>query len=136
MIPPASTVPSGDAQRLGESDQQRGDERSGDRSQPADDGDDEGFGDDREVHAEVGGLARQLQRAGEPGEERAHREYRREEAPLVDTQRAREDAVLGGRAGQHAEARTLEDPPQREQHGRPDGEQEEIVGRYRAAEAP
>ena len=60
---------------LREPDQERGEKRAGNRAQAADDGDDERFGDDREVHAEVGRLARQLQRAGEPREKRAEREH-------------------------------------------------------------
>ncbi len=55
-------------------------------------------------------------------------------APLVDAEGAREHAVLGRGADEHAEARALEQPPQREQHERPDGEQEEVVGRDHAAE--
>ena len=65
-----------DAQRLGEADQQRGDERAGDRAQSADHGDDERFGDDREIHAEIRRLARQLQRAGQAGAQRAERKHR------------------------------------------------------------
>ena len=97
-----------DAQRLGQADQQRGDEGARDRAQAADDGDDERFGDDREVHAEVGGLARQLQRTGEAREKRAEREHRGEQAPLVDAERRRQHAVLGRGADQHAEARARE----------------------------
>ena len=61
---------------LREADDQRGDERAGNRAQAADDRDDEGLGDDRQVHAEIRRLARQPQRAGESGEERAEREHR------------------------------------------------------------
>jgi hypothetical protein len=49
-----------DAQCLGESDQERREERPGDGTQPSHDGDDECLGDDREVHTEIGRLARQL----------------------------------------------------------------------------
>ena len=123
-----------DAQRLGEADEQRRDERARDRAQAADDGDDERFRDDRQVHAEVGGLAGQLQRAGESGEEGAEGEHEREERALVDAERARERAVLGRGARQRPETRSLEQPPKREQHQRPDAEQEEIVGGNQPAE--
>ena len=58
-----------------------------------------------EVHAEIGGLARQLQRAGEPREKRAQREHAGEERALVDAERAGQHAILGRGAHEHAEAR-------------------------------
>ena len=48
----------------------------GDRTEPTDDDDDEGLDQDRQIHLQVDGLARDLQRArqaGEPGAERKHR---------------------------------------------------------------
>ena len=58
-------------------DQHRGDEGAGDRAHAADDDDDEGLADQRQVEVEVGRLVRHLQRAAERGEEGAEREHRR-----------------------------------------------------------
>jgi hypothetical protein len=51
-----------DAHRLDQRDDERGQECAGDRAQATDDRDDEGIGDRRQVHPEIGGLARELQR--------------------------------------------------------------------------
>ena len=123
-----------DAHRLGEADQERGDEGPRDRAQPADHGDDERFRDDREIHAQIGRLPRQLQRSREPREKGAEREHRGEQRPLVDAQRAGERAILGRGARQHAEPGALQQRPECQQHERADGEQEQVVGGNQLAE--
>ena len=123
-----------DAQRLDHADQQRGEKGARNRAEAADHGHHEGLGDDREVHAEIRRFARQLQGAGESGQEGAEREHRGEEPALVDTQRARQHAVLGRRAHDHAEAGAREQPPQQQQHERADRQQQELVRRHRASE--
>ena len=72
-------------------------------------------------------LARQLQRAAEPGEERAEREDGGEQQRLVDAERADHLAVLRRRADQHAEAGARQHPPQQPQHQRPDDDQHQVV---------
>ncbi len=58
---------------------------------------------------------------------------RSEKDSLVDAQRGGEDPVFSRGADQHAEARARHQPPQREQHGRSDDDEQQIVGRHRAA---
>ena len=123
-----------DAQRLGQSDQERREKGAGNRAQAADDGHDERLGDDGEVHPQVRRFARQLQGAREPGEAGAQREHQREQPRLVDPQRADQHPVLGGRPDQHAEPGARKQPPQATEHQRPDGDQQQLVGRHRAAE--
>ena len=60
-----------DAQRLDLGDEHGGEIGAGDRAHAADHHDDEGIADHREVDAEIGRLAGELQRAAEAGEERA-----------------------------------------------------------------
>ena len=127
-------VAGGDAQCLGDADDDRGDERAGYRAQTAQYGDDERIGDHREVHAEIGRLARQRQRTRQAGEERTQREHRRVEPRLVDAERGGEHAILGRRAHEQAEARSSHQQRQRDQHDRPDREQEHVVLRDGASE--
>ena len=100
-----------DAERLGDADQDGGEERAAEAAQAADDGDHEGVGDDGEIEIEVGRLARDLQRAAQPGQHGADEEHRGEELGLVDAERAHHLAVLGGRAHQRAPARAVEQQP-------------------------
>ena len=100
-----------DAEGLGDADQDGGQERAADAAQPAHDGDHEGVGDDGEIEIEVGGLARDLQRAAQAGQHGAGEEHRGEELGLIDAERAHHLAVLGGRPHQRAPARAGEQQP-------------------------
>jgi hypothetical protein len=115
-------------------DQQRGEKSAQHRTQPADDGDDEGVGDHAEVHAGGCGRARDLQRAAQPGEERAEEQRPGEEQRLIDAERADHLAVLPRGADQHAEARPVQDQPQRGEHQRADGDEEQLIGGEALAE--
>ena len=127
-------VAGGDAQRLGDADDDRGDERAGYRAQPTDDGDDERIGDHREVHAEIGRLARQRQRTGEAGEERAQREHRGEELALVDAERAASTRFSdAARTSRPKRVRRISSVSAISTTG-PTIEQEQVVLRDRAAE--
>ncbi len=117
-----------DAEGLGDADQDGGQERAADAAQPAHDGDHEGVGDDGEVEIEVGGLARDLQRATQPGQHGADKEHRGEERGLIDAERAHHLAVLRGGPHQRPPARAGEQQPHRQQHHRADGDQQQVVG--------
>ena len=80
VMPKRSTSPSAMQKRLGHADQHRREKRAGNRAQAADHRNDEGLRDDGQIHAEVGRFARQLQRAGQPGQERAEGEDGRDTA--------------------------------------------------------
>ncbi len=101
-----------DAEGMQHTDDQRGPERAGDRAEPADDDDDKGLDQDRQVHLQVDGLARDLQCAGQPGEPGAERKHRREQQAFVDAERTGHLAVLRRRAHDRAPARAMEQPPQ------------------------
>ena len=123
-----------DAEGLGDADQDGGQERAADAAQPAHHGDHEGVGDDGEIEIEVGGLARDLQRAAQAGQHGAGEEHRGEELGLIDAQRAHHLAILGGGAHQRAPARAGEQEPHRAQHDRADGDQQQVVGRDELAQ--
>ena len=120
--------------RLGERDDERGQERAGNRAQSADHGHDERVGYRGEVHAEVGGLARELQGAGEPGEKGPEREDRREQARLVDAERRRQRTVFARGADHDAEARARHEERERDEHDRAHRHEEQIVLRHGVAE--
>ena len=118
-----------DAERLGHADQDGGEERAAQAAQAADHGDDEGVGDDRQVEVEIGGLARDLQRAAQPRQHRADEEHRGEQLGLVDAQRADHLAVLSRGAHQRAPARAGEQQPEQAEHHRADHDQQQVVDR-------
>ena len=123
-----------DAQRLDLGDQHRGEIGAGDRAHAADHHDDEGVAEHGEVHPEIGGLAGKLQRAAEPGEERARGEHRGEQQRLVDAERADHGAVLGRRPHQPPEPRAPQHEMQDQQHDGPRRDQHQVVAREAAAE--
>ena len=90
--------------------------------------------DDCQIHAEIGGLARDLQRAAEAGEQRAKRKDGGEQHRLIDAERAQHFAVFGGGAHQPAETRAREHRMQHDQHQRRNRDQENIVARHAPAE--
>ena len=126
--------PDADAERLDAADQQRGEERARDAAHAADDHHHERVRDRAEVEEELRRLARNLQRAAEPGEEPAEREHAGEEPLLVHAERADHLAILGRRADQRAPPGAVEEEPERPEHQRPDRDQEEVVLRERDAE--
>jgi hypothetical protein len=69
-----------------------------------------------------------------PCKKGAQREHRSEKTSLVDAERGCERAVFGRGADQHAESRALENPPERNEHERADGEKEEVVRGNRSPE--
>ena len=80
------------------------------------------------------GIARDLERAAERGEEDAEREHAREQPFLIDAERRDHVAVLRRRAHQHAPARALEQQPENAEHDRAEHDQEQIVARDVLAE--
>ncbi len=123
-----------DAQGLDLGDQHGGDIGSDDRAHAADDDHDEGVGDRGQIHAEIGRLARDLERAAEPREPGADREHGREQERLVDAERAEHLAILRRGAHQAAEARAREHDIEGAEHERGDDDQESVVARHAAAE--
>ena len=105
-----------------------------DRAHAADDDHHEGVGDDGQVHAEIGRLARDLQRTAETGEQGAQGEHGGEQHRLIDAKRAEHVAILGRGAHQAAEARAREHDVQQTERDRRDDDQEGIVARQIAAE--
>jgi hypothetical protein len=61
-----------------------------------------------DVHLQVHGLLGDLQRAPQPGQERAEEQHAREQPSLVDTQCTGHLAVLGRSPYQHTPARAVE----------------------------
>ena len=123
-----------DAEGFRDADQDGGEEGAADAAQAADHGDDEGVGDDGKVELEIGGLARDLQRAAQARQHRADEEHRGEEPGLVDAERAHHLAVLGRGAHQRAPARARQQQPHGQQHDRADGDQQQVVGGNAAAQ--
>ena len=120
--------PDPDADGLDLGDEQGGHEGARDRAHAAHDHHHEGGADGVQVHLQIGGLARQLQRAAQAGEQGAQREDRGEEPGLVDAQRGHHVAVLRGGAHQRAPARACQQQPQRPQHSRADHDEKQVVG--------
>ena len=106
------------AEGLDLGDQERGEESARNRAQAADHDDHKGVRNDRQVHEEVGGLARDLHRAAQAREERPEREHAGEQPFLVHAQRAGHFAILGRGAHQRAPARLPEDHPENGKHQR------------------
>src|SRR5690606_14927542 len=104
-------------------DQNRGEKSAQYVAHAADDGDDEHFRDDAEIHAEVRRLPRQLQGAAESGQHRAEAEDAGEELRLIDAESAGHLAVGGGGADQYAPTRPAERQPETDQHRRADRDQ-------------
>ena len=123
-----------DADRLDLGDDDGGQVGAGDRAHAADHDDDEGVADRGEIGAEIGRLARHLQRAAEAGERGAEREHGGEQQRLIDAERADHLAVLRRRAHQPAETRARQRNMQRDQRQRRDGGEEQVVARQMAAE--
>ena len=123
-----------DAQRLDLGDDDGSEISAGDRSHAADHHDHEGVAQDGEVHRQVGGLARELQRAAKAGEERAAGEHRGEQQRLIDAERADHLAVLGGGADEASEAGLGLQQVEQEEDERTGEEQEQVVGRKAAVE--
>jgi hypothetical protein len=94
----------------------------------------ESVGDRREVERQLRGLARDLERAGEPRERRAQREHPGEQPFLVDAQRGGHIAILGRGADQPAPAGAVQQQPKRPHHRRADRDQREVVFRERRSQ--
>ena len=123
-----------DAEGVELADDEGGEERARDRAHAADDGDDEGLGDDVEVHMRDRRRLRDLQRAAEAGQERAEEQRAGEQQRLVDAERADHLAVLRRGAHQDAEAGLVHEQPEQPEHDRAGGDQHELVGREAPAE--
>ncbi len=117
----------GDAERLGQSDQQAREIGVGDAAEAAQHHHHEGFDDHGQIEMQVSGSVRQAQRAAQPGEPGAQREHRREQAPLVDAEGRRHLPVLGRGTQEHAPPRPPQQQPQGRQHQRAGGDQQQIV---------
>ena len=100
-----------DAERLYLGDQQCGEERAGNAAHAANNNHHERIADRRDVLAEIGGLARQVQCAAETGESRTERKYAGEKHRLIDPECRDHIAVLRGGADQNAPARAGEQKP-------------------------
>ena len=87
-----------------------------------------------QVHVVGDRVARQLERAAERGQAGAEREHRGEQPGLVDAERADHLAVLGRGAHQDAPAGAPEQPGERAEHGRAEGDQHQLVLRETLAE--
>ena len=118
-----------DAEGLQLGDQQCRQECAWHRAHAAHHRDDEGLGDDGDVHVRVGGELGRLQRAAKPGQRRAEEQRAGEQQRLVDAERAHHLAILRRRPYQHAEARLVHEQPQEAQHQRSHRDQEQLVGR-------
>ncbi len=128
------TVPTPMQKALRDADQDGGEEGAADAAQAADHGDDEGVGDDGKVELEVGGLARDLQRAAQPASTAPTKNtevkslaWSTPSAPTISR------SWVGG-AHQRAPARARQQQPHGEQHDRADGDQQQVVGRDAAAQ--
>jgi hypothetical protein len=121
-----------DAEGLQLADDDAGEQRPADAAHAADHGDDEGGGDDVEVHEQVSTALGELDGAGEAGECRTDEEDRGREPGLVDAKRSHHLAVGGGGPDQDAPARAAEQQPEQAEHERGGGDQHEVVGRQAA----
>ena len=116
-----------DAKRMDQPDQQGRDKRTTDAAQPAGDDDDKGFDNHVHVHLQMCRLARQLQRAAQPGQ-RAAQHHRAEHERLgIDTQRGQHRAVLRGSAQALAKPRTPQQNVQAQPDQRPERNHRQLV---------
>ena len=122
------------AEGLQLADQYRRQEGACHAAHAADHRDDEDLRDDRQVHLSRSRDTRDLQRAAEPREERTKEQRAGEQQRLVHAERADHLPVPRRGADQDAEARSVHQQPQQPEHGRPDGDQEQLIGRETLAE--
>ena len=115
--------------RLELGNQQRRHKRAGNRAHAAHHHHHKGCANGVQVHVELGGLARQLQRAGQARQQSAQRKHAGEQPGLVDAQGAHHAAVLRGCAHQRAPARAVQAQPQQAQHQRAHRHQKQVIGR-------
>ena len=109
-----------DAERLHLGDDERGQERAGDRAHAADHHDDEGVADHDEVERQIGRLARDLQGAAQAGQERTERKDDREQHRLIDAESPDHLAILRGCPDQPSEPGLGQHKMQEQQHERAD----------------
>jgi hypothetical protein len=120
-------VAEADAEGLDLADEQRSEKRAGDRAHAADHHHDECIGDHGEIDLEIGRLARDGERATQPGKRGAERKDDGEEPALIDPERADHLAVLGRGADQDAEAGSLEQDMKEGKHRRTERDEEQVV---------
>ena len=108
--------------------------RSDDRAHAADHHHDERIGDDRQIHAEIGRFARELQRAAETGQQCAEGKNGGEQYRLIYPERAEHLAVFGRGANQAAKARARKHDVEHAKHDRRDDHQKGVVARQLATE--
>ena len=123
-----------DAEGLKLPDDERREKGARHAAHAADHGDDEGLGDDRQVHARIGRDARDLERAAEAGEKGAEKQRAGEQHRLVDAERRHHVAILRRRPHQNAEAGPAQEKPDEAEHDGAGGDQHELVGRKAPSE--
>src|SRR4051812_8258347 len=125
------------AEGVDEADQQRGDERTGDRADAADDDDDEADDEHARSHPGIDRRQRRRDHAGERGKGDAAGEDDAVEAPDVDAEAAHHVAVAGAGADHHAEPRPVDHRIERERDDEARRRREDAVPRvlHQAAEA-
>ena len=121
-----------DAEGLQLADDDAGEQRTADAAHAADHGDDEGGGDDVEVHQQVGAALGELDRTREAGECRTDEEDRGREPGLVDAQGTHHLAVGGGGPDQDAPAGPAQQQPEEAEDQGCGRDQHEVVGRQAA----
>src|SRR5215470_14411933 len=114
---------------LGLPDDEASDQRALQRAQPADYHHDQGGDEDAHSHGWIGGLDRPRNDAGQPAEGRAEGKDEGEHAPDVDSEPGSHLRVVHARANDGAEARALDQEPQKDGHHESEGDDEETVGR-------
>jgi hypothetical protein len=104
----------GEADLLGEADQERADRGACDRAHAADDDDDERGEQIAHVLARRDGERRAADDAGEAGEACADREHDHEHHMHVDASRRQHAAIVDAGADHHADARAVQHEPERD----------------------
>ena len=123
-----------DAVRLHQRDDDRRHKRTGQTTQAADHHDNEHVSDDRQIHRQVRGLARQLQRTADASQKTSQRKHGGEQKLLVHAERVRHFSILRCRAKQQAKSCFLQQHRQCEKHQNAKHNEKQVVSRKRLAQ--
>ena len=108
-------------------DQQSSEKCSEHAAHAADNNHNKCFGDDIDVHLQIGGVLRYLQRTRQASKKAPEKNDACEQKALIDSKRRRHFAVLRGSPDEDAPSSPMQDEPNGREHERSDGDQRKVV---------